>query len=78
MSSQTATMTDATPTAPAVDPDKLMAFVFRAVEEAGAALNGALVVMGDRLGNYHSLADHRSTHRLPSWPNAPTPRAHAR
>jgi SAM-dependent methyltransferase len=40
-----------------VDPDKLMAFVFRAVEEAGAALNCALVVMGDRLGYYRSLAD---------------------
>ena len=40
-----------------VDPDKLMAFVFRAVEEAGAALNSALVVMGDRLGYYRSLAD---------------------
>ena len=58
MSSQTATMTDATRTAPAVDPDKLMAFVFRAVEEAGAALNCALVVMGDRLGYYRSLAEH--------------------
>ena len=42
----------------AVDPDKLMAFVFSAVEEAGAALNGALVVMGDRLGYYRSLAEH--------------------
>jgi SAM-dependent methyltransferase len=44
------------PQAPAVDPEKLMAFVFRAVEEAGAALNCALVVMGDRLGYYRSLA----------------------
>ncbi len=44
--------------APAVDPDKLMAFVFRAVEETGAALNCALVVMGDRLGYYRSLAEH--------------------
>ena len=43
-------------TAPAVDPDKLMAFVFKAVEEIGAVLNGALVVMGDRLGYYRSLA----------------------
>jgi SAM-dependent methyltransferase len=41
-----------------VDPDKLMAFVLRAVEETGAALNCALVVMGDRLGYYRSLADH--------------------
>jgi SAM-dependent methyltransferase len=44
--------------APAVDPDKLMAFVFRAVEEAGAALNCALVVMGDRLGYYRALVEH--------------------
>ena len=62
MSSETATMTAATLTAPAVDPDKLMAFVFRAVEEAGAALNCALVVMGDRLGYYRSLAEHGAQH----------------
>src|SRR5215510_14096121 len=43
--------------APAIDPDRLMAFVFRAVEEVGAALNGALVVMGDRLGYYRALAE---------------------
>lgn len=41
-----------------VDGEKLMAFVFRAVDEVGAALNGALVVMGDKLGYYRSLADH--------------------
>ena len=34
----------------ALDVDKLHAFVFRAVEEVGATLNTALVVMGDRLG----------------------------
>jgi 2-polyprenyl-3-methyl-5-hydroxy-6-metoxy-1,4-benzoquinol methylase len=39
-----------------VDGDKLMAFVFRAVEEVGATLNAALVVMGDRLGLYNALA----------------------
>jgi SAM-dependent methyltransferase len=39
-----------------VDPDKLMQFVFRAVEEVGATLNTALVVMGDRLGLYRALA----------------------
>ncbi len=33
-----------------LDEDKLNAFVFRAVEEVGATLNAALVVMGDRLG----------------------------
>ena len=41
---------------PAVDMDKLHAFVFRAVEEVGATLNAALVVMGDRLGLYLGLA----------------------
>ncbi|MDT5093700.1 MAG: hypothetical protein QOH60_3063 [Mycobacterium sp.] len=46
-----------TTSAPAVNPDKLMAFVFKAVEEVGAVLNGALVVMGDRLGYYRSLAE---------------------
>ncbi len=40
----------------AVDPAKLEAFVFRAVEEVGATLNTALVVMGDRLGLYRSMA----------------------
>jgi len=39
-----------------VDPDKLMQFVFRAVEEVGATLNTALVVMGDRLGLYRAMA----------------------
>jgi hypothetical protein len=41
-----------------IDPDKLMAFVFRAVDEVGAALNAALVVMGDQLGYYRALAEH--------------------
>ena len=39
-----------------VDVDKLMQFVFRAVEEVGATLNTALVVMGDRLGLYRAMA----------------------
>jgi 2-polyprenyl-3-methyl-5-hydroxy-6-metoxy-1,4-benzoquinol methylase len=39
-----------------VDGDKLMEFVFRAVDEVGATLNAALVVMGDRLGLYRALA----------------------
>ena len=39
-----------------IDTDKLMAFVFRAVDEVGATLNTALVVMGDRLGFYRALA----------------------
>lgn len=68
-----------------VDPDKLMEFVFRAVDEAGAALNCALVVMGDRLGYYRSLvergpstpaelAEHTGTdaHYAREWLNAQT------
>ena len=39
-----------------IDGDKLMQFVFRAVDEVGATLNTALVVMGDRLGFYRALA----------------------
>jgi SAM-dependent methyltransferase len=39
-----------------VDPDKVMQFVFRAVDEAGATLNAALVVLGDKLGYYRLLA----------------------
>jgi SAM-dependent methyltransferase len=42
---------------PALDPTKLEQFVFRAVDEVGATLNAALVVMGDRLGLYRALAD---------------------
>ncbi|MFG1620388.1 methyltransferase domain-containing protein [Kribbella sp. NPDC049227] len=45
----------------AIDSDKLMGFVFRAVDEVGATLNAALVVMGDRLGYYQALADHGPT-----------------
>ena len=40
-----------------LDLEKLNAFVFRAVDEVGATLNTALVVMGDRLGLYRALAD---------------------
>jgi len=40
----------------AIDQDKLDQFVFRAVEEVGATLNAALVVMGDKLGLYRALA----------------------
>jgi SAM-dependent methyltransferase len=47
----------------AVDQDKLMAFVYRAVDEVGASLNAALVVLGDQLGYYRSLAE-----RGPSTP----------
>jgi hypothetical protein len=40
-----------------IDEQKLEQFVFRAVEEVGATLNAALVVMGDRLGLYRALAE---------------------
>jgi 2-polyprenyl-3-methyl-5-hydroxy-6-metoxy-1,4-benzoquinol methylase len=46
----------ATEEAVQVDGDKLMEFVFRAVDEVGATLNSALVVMGDKLGLYRALA----------------------
>jgi SAM-dependent methyltransferase len=44
--------------APALDTDKLMGFVFKAVDEVGATLNAALVVLGDKLGYYQDLATH--------------------
>ena len=53
------TQTDAAQ--PAIDTDKLMSFVFRAVDEVGATLNAALVVMGDKLGYYRDLAAHGPT-----------------
>ena len=39
-----------------IDGAKLERFVFKAVDEVGATLNTALVVMGDRLGLYRALA----------------------
>ncbi len=42
--------------AAAIDGEKLEAFVFRAVDEVGATLNAALVVMGDKLGLYRAMA----------------------
>lgn len=39
-----------------VDGERLMQFVFRAVDEVGATLNAALVVMGDKLGLYRAMA----------------------
>jgi SAM-dependent methyltransferase len=47
----------AMPAARPIDPEKLMSFVFRAVDEVGASLNTALVVMGDALGYYRTMAD---------------------
>jgi hypothetical protein len=42
-----------------LDTAKLEQFVFRAVDEVGATLNTALVVMGDRLGLYRGLRARR-------------------
>ena len=39
-----------------LDLEKLEKFVFRAVDEVGATLNTALVVMGDKLGLYRAMA----------------------
>ncbi|WP_147918289.1 class I SAM-dependent methyltransferase [Ruania zhangjianzhongii] len=44
-----------------IDPDAVMTFVHRAVDEAGSALNCALIVMGDQLGYYRDLAAHGPT-----------------
>ena len=57
----TTTDDDRTSATPEIDTDKLMAFVFRAVDEVGATLNAALVVMGDKLGYYRDLAAHGPT-----------------
>jgi ubiquinone/menaquinone biosynthesis C-methylase UbiE len=41
---------------PAIDQDKLMAFVGQAVGELGATVNAGLIVIGDRLGLYRAMA----------------------
>ena len=50
-------MTTTDTNAGAVDEQRLMSFVFRAVDEVGATLNAALVVLGDKLGWYDALAE---------------------
>ena len=42
--------------APAVDMDKLMAFLGQVVGELGATVNAGLIVVGDRLGLYRGMA----------------------
>ena len=72
---------------PAVDGDKLMQFVFRAVDEVGATLNAALVVMGDtHLPEKHAASDSTTYVNLGAWaeddvdeghrPNLPATRTH--
>jgi ubiquinone/menaquinone biosynthesis C-methylase UbiE len=41
---------------PAIDHDKLMAFMGQVVNELGATVNAGLIVIGDRLGLYRALA----------------------
>lgn len=48
----------ATTTTAAIDHDKLQAFMGKIVGDMGAALSGALLVIGDRLGLYKALAEH--------------------
>ncbi|HYN29416.1 MAG TPA: class I SAM-dependent methyltransferase [Dermatophilaceae bacterium] len=42
--------------ATSIDPDVLMSFVLRCVDEVGATLGTALVVLGDKLGYYRAMA----------------------
>ena len=51
-----ASETQASAPADAVDPQKLEAFLGKMVGDMGAAVSGALVVLGDRLGLYKALA----------------------
>src|SRR5687768_16194356 len=46
-----------TDTAPAIDEGRLHEFMGKMVTELGAALNGALVIVGDELGFYRAMAD---------------------
>ena len=63
---------------PSVDPQKLDAFLGRAVNDMGAAMSGLLVVMGDRLGLYKAMAGARQLRRVSAgergsrWPRPRT------
>jgi len=55
---------------PAVNMDKLMAFLGQVIGELGATVNAGLIVIGDRLGLYKAMAGAgRSLQR--SWPRRP-------
>ncbi len=45
-----------------MDETKMMEFVGKAVDDVGAVLGGAMVVIGDKLGLYRSMAGARATH----------------
>lgn len=55
------TTTDGRPAAPALDEGRMREFVFKMVGDLAAAMNGPLVVIGDRLGLYKALARHPAT-----------------
>lgn len=61
-----------------IDSDKLMQFVFKAVDEVGATLNAALVVMGDKLGYYRDLVAHGPTSAAELASRTSTVEAYAR
>jgi hypothetical protein len=42
-----------------IDPDKLNALLGQAVQDMGAALHAALIVIGDRLGLYRTMSDEK-------------------
>ncbi len=47
-----------TPTAPRpIDPDNMNAFLGRAVQDMGAAIQAPLILIGDKLGLYRAMAD---------------------
>jgi 2-polyprenyl-3-methyl-5-hydroxy-6-metoxy-1,4-benzoquinol methylase len=54
----TSTTTDPTPTA-AIDPERVQAFLERAIGDCGGALGVALAALGDRLGLFAAMADGR-------------------
>ena len=56
MASETTQMSQGAAPLGAVDPQKLDAFLGKMVGDMGAAVSGALVVLGDRLGLYKALA----------------------
>jgi hypothetical protein len=57
---------------PSLNPDALNQLVGQTVSDLGAAVNGALVVLGDQLGIYTALAEvgrgnSSGGHRMRSW-----------
>jgi len=57
-----------------MDQAKMTAFVEKAVDDVGALLGGALVVIGDKLGLYRAMAG-PPRRRRQNWPPAPVRRS---